>query len=786
MPCGKKSGCAASRRSCLLPPPLRALDSSRADLDGDGKATPSEGMALDLLVDLIVKEGKGADYLANIAVAYYKSGASGRVDLSKILGRSVGGGAVAAVASTCDGCPTAGDKRFKRGNANCDAFLNIADSQFILNFLFVGGPSPIRFDAADVDDNGSIQVTDAVVLLAHLYQGGPKPPKPFEYLGLDPTEDGLESSCDLDVSRFKEFGVFEGDRDVDGVPGAEAIYIVENVALAPQVVGEPQPVYDIRIEGPADPAGTPPVAFYRFAQPATPGLPSEPIPKLLVVAENRVVYIIGTAKTVWALKDTDQNRIANQVRTFPLPAGLQIPVDAALAASENGECLITLHRGLLPTLERLVVSKDSDGDGFIDAGGQQVVPVGVAGLPRISGAMAIAVDASTARVFVCGTLKSDSTKAAVIFYEDTNGDKRVDAPAGAAYLTAPNAVVPPSTTADAFDGIVFVPATRSLLTLSHPPTEAGGGARIYCATDPADFYTAPNAPVLPQSLFKGGLSSSARFLDAFLLSTGQLRAQVVYGAFQVGEYEDSNQDCVSDQDSGIFDIADGALMEAADTNSFGGAGNTNGEGTSICRIQLYDNFDYQITQCDGWSTPCNTNGSTQLYRTLFAETTYPCVAFPATSDAVAGWIEPMPLITVKGDWFPPRTDLAAIRIDGETHWYFQKGGACCFYHCLVNATFTVKTDVYFDSAVPGNCNPLLEALVNETRPPSCLGADFDSRTFFTQFCSPQGGHLLPGEFRFGLRNSIHVSRQHQGIDACAGTQDSENAEIKTHIRVRCN
>ncbi len=68
--------------------------------------------------------------------------------------------------------------RFVRGDINSDGAVNLADSIFLLNFLFQGGPGPTCEKAADTNQDDAVNLTDAVYLLNHLFQGGPIPPAP--------------------------------------------------------------------------------------------------------------------------------------------------------------------------------------------------------------------------------------------------------------------------------------------------------------------------------------------------------------------------------------------------------------------------------------------------------------------------------------------------------------------------------------------------------------------------------------------------------------------------------
>jgi hypothetical protein len=82
--------------------------------------------------------------------------------------------------------------RFERGDADSSGVINITDGIFVLNFLFVGGPTPGYRDAADADDSGSINITDGIYILNFLFSGGGDPSPPFGTCGADPTADEIE------------------------------------------------------------------------------------------------------------------------------------------------------------------------------------------------------------------------------------------------------------------------------------------------------------------------------------------------------------------------------------------------------------------------------------------------------------------------------------------------------------------------------------------------------------------------------------------------------------------
>ncbi|MBT7640912.1 MAG: hypothetical protein HN598_10565, partial [Planctomycetes bacterium] len=80
---------------------------------------------------------------------------------------------------------------FRRGDANGDGAMDIADGIIILGYLF--GTSTLDcFDAADANDDGNLNIADAIATLSALFNGGPLPPTPGpNNCDLDPTDDFL-------------------------------------------------------------------------------------------------------------------------------------------------------------------------------------------------------------------------------------------------------------------------------------------------------------------------------------------------------------------------------------------------------------------------------------------------------------------------------------------------------------------------------------------------------------------------------------------------------------------
>ncbi len=81
---------------------------------------------------------------------------------------------------------------FRRGDANADGSVDIADAIACLQYLFgVGTPLPCA-SAADANDDGNVDIADAITVLSHLFaHAGPLKP-PFGMCGVDLTDDTLD------------------------------------------------------------------------------------------------------------------------------------------------------------------------------------------------------------------------------------------------------------------------------------------------------------------------------------------------------------------------------------------------------------------------------------------------------------------------------------------------------------------------------------------------------------------------------------------------------------------
>ncbi len=79
---------------------------------------------------------------------------------------------------------------FRRGDANADGAVDIADALFTIDFLFLRARDPVCADASDADDDGWITLADAVTTLRVLFLGSDAIPLPGTHVcGVDPTVD---------------------------------------------------------------------------------------------------------------------------------------------------------------------------------------------------------------------------------------------------------------------------------------------------------------------------------------------------------------------------------------------------------------------------------------------------------------------------------------------------------------------------------------------------------------------------------------------------------------------
>ena len=73
---------------------------------------------------------------------------------------------------------TVGTRYIMRGDINADNRLTLTDLTLLVNYLFLEGPRPMAFVAADCTADSQVTLTDLTRLLNHLFLGGP-PPEPY-------------------------------------------------------------------------------------------------------------------------------------------------------------------------------------------------------------------------------------------------------------------------------------------------------------------------------------------------------------------------------------------------------------------------------------------------------------------------------------------------------------------------------------------------------------------------------------------------------------------------------
>ena len=73
--------------------------------------------------------------------------------------------------------------RYLRGDSNGDAVVDISDSKFTLDWLFLGGREPGCLEAADANQDHSVNIADPIYTLEWKFNGSPRPPAPFPVCG---------------------------------------------------------------------------------------------------------------------------------------------------------------------------------------------------------------------------------------------------------------------------------------------------------------------------------------------------------------------------------------------------------------------------------------------------------------------------------------------------------------------------------------------------------------------------------------------------------------------------
>jgi hypothetical protein len=69
------------------------------------------------------------------------------------------------------------------GDANSDGSVNVSDAVFIINYVFVGGDTPVPLESGEANCDGSVNVSDAVYIINYVFVGGSGP--------CDPDDNGI-------------------------------------------------------------------------------------------------------------------------------------------------------------------------------------------------------------------------------------------------------------------------------------------------------------------------------------------------------------------------------------------------------------------------------------------------------------------------------------------------------------------------------------------------------------------------------------------------------------------
>jgi len=130
-----------------------------------------------------------------VMVATLPGGATSHEDPAVPPGRHayVAAGRLAGLEARTEACEVLveGPASFRRGDANADGAIDLADAVSILDAIFAGREKPPCLDAFDANADLAIDIGDAVVLMAHLFVAGPPPAPPYPACGWLPARTGL-------------------------------------------------------------------------------------------------------------------------------------------------------------------------------------------------------------------------------------------------------------------------------------------------------------------------------------------------------------------------------------------------------------------------------------------------------------------------------------------------------------------------------------------------------------------------------------------------------------------
>lgn len=85
------------------------------------------------------------------------------------------------------------------GDADANTLVDMADAQYLMNYIFAGGPAPLPVRAADANGTGTVNIADVVTLVGYDVNGTPEPCNmPDGYLGVLPGNEVI-INCPVEV-----------------------------------------------------------------------------------------------------------------------------------------------------------------------------------------------------------------------------------------------------------------------------------------------------------------------------------------------------------------------------------------------------------------------------------------------------------------------------------------------------------------------------------------------------------------------------------------------------------
>ena len=90
---------------------------------------------------------------------------------------------------------------FTRGDCNGDGSVtgSVADTIFLLNFLFGGGRTPPCSAACNVNGDDRVNMSDAISLLNYNFGGGPPPAPPYPGCDMGSSPVDTELGCEISI-----------------------------------------------------------------------------------------------------------------------------------------------------------------------------------------------------------------------------------------------------------------------------------------------------------------------------------------------------------------------------------------------------------------------------------------------------------------------------------------------------------------------------------------------------------------------------------------------------------